>query len=181
MFDATPDPPPLVQSAEFEATLRSLGQRPRRLADGTLVLRRRVAGLPLALVSRARIDPNTLPWLLADAGLSRAMLLLNPETPVPLPGALPLVTPAHVAELDLTGDLHARLHQKWRNRLAHARRHSLHVAHGAMPDRADHWLLAADAAQGRARRYRGWPAALTLAYARATPGAARLFTAQHQG
>ncbi|SDC20617.1 GNAT family N-acetyltransferase [Ruegeria marina] len=184
MFEPTaPDAPPLQQSAEFAAALALCGQPPARLDDGALVLTRRLAAVPVALLSRARTDPGALPDLLARAGLRRSVILMNPDAPCPSLerlGAVPLITPAHVAELDLTGDLMAGLHPKWRNRLRHARRQGLHVSHGDLPHDPAHWLLTAEAAQQRARGYRNWPTALTLAYAGANPGATQLFTA-HQG
>ncbi|MCU9836932.1 GNAT family N-acetyltransferase [Ruegeria sp. WL0004] len=176
--------PPLQQSAEFAATLALCGQQAAQLDDGTLVLTRRIGWLPIALLSRARLDPQTLPGLLARAGLRRSLILMNPDAPCPglaRMGAVPLITPAHVAELDLTGDLMAGLHQKWRNRLRHARSQGLHVTQGPLSQDTAHWLLTAEAAQQRARGYRNWPTALTLAYARANPGAAQLLTARQGG
>ncbi|MCE8511125.1 GNAT family N-acetyltransferase [Ruegeria pomeroyi] len=179
-----PDAPPLQQSAVFAAALALCGQRAARLDDGTLVLTRRIGGLPIALLSRARLATPTLPDLLARAGLRRSLILMNPDTPCPgldRLGAVPLITPAHVAELDLTGDLMAGLHQKWRNRLRHARGQGLRVTQGPLPLDPAHWLLIAEAAQQRARGYRNWPIALTLAHARANPGVAQLFTAHQSG
>lgn len=185
MCDTTaPDAPLLQQSAEFAATLALCGQRAARLDDGTLVLMRRIGGIPIALLSRARLDPQTLLGLIARAGLRRSLILMNPDAPCPdlaRMGAVPLITPAHVAELDLTGDLMAGLHQKWRNRLRHARSQGLLVTQGPLPQDPAHWLLIAEAAQQRARGYRNWPTALTLAYARANPGAAQLLTARQRG
>ncbi|NDW43976.1 GNAT family N-acetyltransferase [Ruegeria sp. PrR005] len=185
MVDTTaPNVPPLQQSAEFAATLALCGQQAAQLDDGTLVLTRRIGGLPIALLSRTRLDPPALPGLLARAGLRRSLILMNPDAPCPglaRMGAVPLITPAHVAELGLTGDLMAGLHQKWRNRLRHARNQSLLVTQGPLPQDPAHWLLIAEAAQQRARGYRNWPTALTLAYARANPGAAQLLTARQRG
>lgn len=185
MFDTIAlDAPPLQQSAEFAATLALCGQRAARLDDGTLALTRRIGGIPVALLSRARLDPQLLPDMLARAGLRRHLILMNPDTAcqgLERLGAVPLITPAHVAELDLTGDLMAGLHQKWRNRLRHARSQGLRVTQGPLPLDPAHWLLTAEAAQQRARGYRNWPTAMTLAYARANPGAAQLFTARQRG
>ncbi|MCV2889232.1 GNAT family N-acetyltransferase [Ruegeria aquimaris] len=176
--------PPLQQSAEFAAALAFCGQQAAQLDDGTLALTRRICGIPIALLSRARLDPPLLPGLIARAGLRRHLILMNPETPCPgleRLGAVPLITPAHVAELDLTGNLMAGLHQKWRNRLRHARSQGLHMTQAPLPLAPAHWLLTAESAQQRARGYRNWPTALTLAYARANPGAAQLFTAHQSG
>ncbi|MFC3615018.1 GNAT family N-acetyltransferase [Lutimaribacter marinistellae] len=176
--------PPLSQSAEFAAMMSACGQTPLTVGYGTLALRRRMLGLPVTLLSRARIDRKTLPGLLHGSGLRRAPVILNPDAPCPdlaRLGALMLVTPAHVAELDLTGNLRSGLRQKWRNRLNHALRQNLAVRDAAMPQDPGHWLFTADMAQQRARGYRSWPVRLTLAYTRANPGSARLFTALHSG
>ncbi|AAV97136.1 GNAT family N-acetyltransferase [Ruegeria pomeroyi] len=182
MFDAAlPDTVPLQQSAEFAAALSLCGRRALRLEDGTLLLCRPIAGVPLLLASRARLVPDTLPALLARARLHRRAILLNPDAPsaeLARLGAVPLVTPAHVAELDLTGDLRAGLHQKWRNRLRHGEGQELIVTRQTLPQTPDHWLFRAEAAQQRARGYRTWPTEVTLAYGRANPGAAKLFTAR---
>jgi len=177
----TTTPTPLMQSAEMQATLRACGQAPLRLADGTLVLRRRFfPGVTVAMLSRAWIDPATLPGLIRQAGLNHAPLILSPDHPAPgltKLGAVPLVTPTCMAELDLRGDLRAGLHQKWRNALVQAERSPLRITRRILGDRSDNWLLTADQAQQRARGYRNWPVPLTLAYARANPGKAVEFSA----
>ncbi|MFD3189682.1 GNAT family N-acetyltransferase [Sedimentitalea sp. HM32M-2] len=190
MFDLTPHdpaPPALQQYPGFAAALRACGRAPLIL-DGDeplLVLRRRFrGGLRLAMLSRARMDdPADCLARLRQAGLGRSAVILSPDTPCPdlaQQGALALMTPASVAELDLTPDRDRRraaLHQKWRNRLKHAETGPLRVTRQNMPADPGHWLLVADALQQRRRGYRGWPAALTAAYAAENPGMAKLFTA----
>lgn len=177
------DAPPLQQSTEYAAALARIGRAPLRLADGTLVVTGRIApGLRIGLVSRAALPARDA---LCAAGLGRMPLLVTPDRPGTDPaGALRLMTPLWCAALDLSPGsdrLWAGLHQKWRNRVRHARRLRVTVvSRAATPDTAG-WLLDADAAQGRARGYRGWPRRLTLAYAAANPGQARLFTATRDG
>lgn len=136
------------------------------------------------MVARACFDAphETLDRVRALTG--RRPVILSPDAPCPdlgRYGAVPLMTPASVAEIDLAAapDIRrARLHQKWRNRLVRAETGPLRVSHRDMPPDPGHWLLRADALQQDRRGYRGWPTALTLAYASRNPGQARLFTAR---
>ncbi len=182
-FSATP----LQQHPNFAAALRAVGQAPLLLEDGEplLILRRRFrGGLRLAMLARATMsDPGACLDRLATAGLGRIPVILSPDAPRPALGklgALPLMTPATVAELDLTRPKEHRralLHQKWRNRLKHAERGPLRITRQNLPSDLGHWLFAADRAQQERRGYCGWPAALTLAYGAENPGMAKLFTA----
>lgn len=174
-------PTPLMQSAAFEAALRACGQLPVRLSCGTLMLRRKVAGLPVAMLPRAALPDPALTLSLARE-ITRAPLLMSPARPTDLSaqGALPLVSPARQAILALQPDsdaMRAKLHQKWRNRLKHGEKAGLQVRHHPLPWRRDHWLLQADTAQQRARGYSNWPVPLTLGFAATTPRAAILFEA----
>ncbi|WP_164658638.1 GNAT family N-acetyltransferase [Tropicibacter sp. Alg240-R139] len=175
MFDfAATDPlPALQQSAEFAAALVRFGRAPKYLADGSVAMKRG----PLLMLSRYQTKTQDLPKVLAGF---RGPILLNPDRFDPdlsQIGALPLFSPATCAELDLTGDLRARLHQKWRNRLKQAEQQNLRVARQNMPTDPHHWLLKEDAHRQRHRGYRNWPAALTCAFAERNPGQAKLFTA----
>ncbi|ASM72111.1 MULTISPECIES: GNAT family N-acetyltransferase [Roseobacteraceae] len=183
MFDCTPPiaPAPLIQSAAFEAALRACGEAPVRLDCGTLMLRRKLWGVPVAMLPRAPMtDPART---LAHArDLTRGPVLVSPLTPLALSvhGALPMVSPASQALISLqtdTGAMRAALHGKWRNRLKHGEKAGLRVQCHPLPRRSDHWLLHADAAQQRERGYRSVPVPLTLGYAATTPRAAILFEA----
>ena len=88
-----------------------------------------------------------------------------------------IVTPAHVAELDLRGDFQGRMHPKWRNRLLRAQSGSLTLHHRAFDATAHAWLLNADRAQQKARGYRALPTELTLAFAEANRRQVRVVTA----
>ncbi|ABF63655.1 hypothetical protein TM1040_0922 [Ruegeria sp. TM1040] len=179
----------LAQSPEFSRALNLVGQTPLHLdrLQDMLVLRRKFWGVEVAMVNRAELPkPLRLLEILQEEGLRRTPVLLSPEHPVPelgRLGALPLMTPASVGLLDILADRTAqrdRLAQKWRNRLSHAEAQALRVTRQNMPIAPDHWILRADAAQQQKRRYRSWPAALTLAYAQANRGSAKLFEA-HEG
>ncbi|MFT7594516.1 MAG: hypothetical protein ACI8R4_001837 [Paracoccaceae bacterium] len=194
MFDTPPNPlppPALQQHPNFVAALRACGQTPLVL-DGpaplTLLRQTLWHCLPMAMLARVAIPSAAL---LADQLISakqhRTPILISPDHPTPelaRIGAVPLVSPATVAEIDLRPPIalrRAALHQKWRNRLTRAeaalQANTLRITRQNMPIDPAHWLLQADANQQHARGYRAWPPALTLAYARENPGQAKLFTA----
>lgn len=180
MFDA---PPPnsstttcvaLQQSPGFERALRHLGQSPLRLASGDLVLRQKFGPLHVHMLTRSQ--SIELPKNFGGA------VLIAPDRPFPDLTALPLVSPATVAEIDLTPDiktLHSALKGKWRNRLRHAQSHELRVSRQNMPVTPDHWLLQAETAQQQRLKYRHWPAAFTSAFATENKGDAKLFEARY--
>lgn len=184
MFDAapTPDPIPLQQSDAFERAMAGFGRPMRRLADGTLVMTRKLGVLPLHMLTRPRATTQQA-LRAAIRGLDTAgPVVVCPDQPLPLHriGALPLVSPNTIAVLNLTrnkDELMAGLHAKWRNRLRHAQRQNLRVTRQNLPDTPSHWLFHADALQQSKRGYRSWPVGLTLAYGRENPGLAKLFTA----
>jgi Acetyltransferase (GNAT) domain len=91
-------------------------------------------------------------------------------------GLIPLVTPLHHAVWDLSGDLRAGLRGNWRRQLASAERHSIRARKGSMATLAH--LVDADAAQGRARGYRGYSAEFTMAL---PADALRLWEWRHRG
>ncbi|MCV3272329.1 GNAT family N-acetyltransferase [Roseobacter sinensis] len=184
MFDSAPQdtPPALQQSAEFARALEEAGTPALQLPDGTLVLRRQFGPLPVSMITRPLTTTAS-----GLAGLARAVpvkgpRLLSPDRPLPLHeiGALPLISPATVAVLDLRPDeetLMGGLHPKWRNRLRHGQAHGLRITRQNMPADPGHWLVQADLVQQAARGYRGWPTPLTLAFGRANPGKSKLFVA----
>ncbi|WP_161470920.1 GNAT family N-acetyltransferase [Tropicimonas marinistellae] len=103
-------------------------------------------------------------------------------------GWLEAVTPCHLASLRLDAPpdvLRARMHGKWRNRLARAEqaeRDGLEIRHAPMPPDPGHWLLRKEAAQARQRGYRSLPPRFTAAWVAAGGAhAARLFTAWKAG
>ncbi|WP_294225914.1 GNAT family N-acetyltransferase [uncultured Shimia sp.] len=152
----------------------------KTLADGTLVLRRTIAGVPLAMLPRATVEKETLAGLVREAGLRRDVLVINPDHPAPWLGdlgAVPVMTPTQVAELDLTGDLRGQMHQKWRNRLVFAEGQGLRLTRQNLPYKPDNWILQQDAQQQATRGYATWSEALTLAYSKANRGSAKLFMA----
>ncbi|MEL7100532.1 MAG: GNAT family N-acetyltransferase [Pseudomonadota bacterium] len=183
MFDAPcpSAPQPLQQSPEYVAALERLGAPPLVLPCGDVALVRKFGLTTVAMLPRAR--PEALTALRARRGWARRPVILSPDAPG-LGRGVPLISPASIAEIDLsvgTAALHAGLKAKWRNRLRRAEEADLRIGRRDLTDRPDQWLFEAEAKTRAARRYRTWPFALTLAYARANPGRAPLFTAIHAG
>ncbi len=99
-------------------------------------------------------------------------------------GFVKVMSAASIAQLDLSGraeDRRARMHQKWRNRLARAEDAGLKIAQAEMDHSSSHWLLEAEHKQRSARKYRGLPTAFVTAYAQANPGQTQVFSALHRG
>ncbi|WP_086054117.1 GNAT family N-acetyltransferase [Pseudoruegeria sp. SK021] len=99
-------------------------------------------------------------------------------------GLLRMMSPFHLAEIDLTGPHSARraaLDQKWRNRLNRAEASGLQVKITRLPADPQHWLLRAEAAQSRQRRYSRLPPSFSVAWETATPGGTRLFSLYQAG
>ncbi len=154
-----------------------------------VILRQRLGGrVPVAMLARA--EPSLIcddcdDWLHSN-GLARTPIILSPDAPcatrLAKRGAVPLMTPNWVAEIDLTvssDERRARLHQKWRNRLVRAEGNKrLRISISTRALAPDHWLFTADLALQRRRGFRNWPTALTLAYARENPDQAVLITAR---
>ncbi len=168
----------LQQTELFNTALEALGVEIKRISSprGPVYMQRR--GCLPSLASRAPasiVDAQTRPRLVnaEDAG---AALALQKR------GYAAILTPAHVAELDLSPplpELRKALHGKWRNRLTAAQRRLAQghkLAHRAFDPARDDWLLEAETAQQRTRRYRGYPPALTRVMHEVEPKALRLFT-----
>jgi hypothetical protein len=188
---------PLQQSDEFAAACAAMGQPLRlclRESDRREDLRWQVMTRRLGRLGRVDLisrGPVGRPRALADWPRhwrrwhdGRPLILnaegLDPES-LRAAGFWPLLTPASLAILPLgpAGAMRAAMAPKWRNRLNAALRAPLRVVQ--VPLEPGHWLLRAEAAQARARGYRGLPPAVSLAFAQANPGKARVFEAWHDG
>lgn len=180
---------PLQQCAAYGAVAEAAGRRLHRfdiLAAGQVIghaqaLRRG----PVALLSRGPVwtgaaDPATRRAALRALGAALPVCLATPEAEE---GAgLPLITPRHVAQIDLTrgaAALRAGMAGKWRNRLVAAESAGLSIRPGAARDLDD--LIAREAAQRRARGYRALPPGFGRAFAATAPGALRLWCAGRGG
>ncbi|MFT6773193.1 MAG: hypothetical protein ACJA1L_000901 [Paracoccaceae bacterium] len=200
-------PPAMQQHPSYGAACAVWGRRVMRAeirADGAVVgtalaLARGIGSIGAALVSRGPVWANGA----EDAAKSAALRALARDLPVRGLGALLLTpdhgdapgamhaaglvqvqTPLHVAEIDLTGpaaERRAAQTVKWRNRLTRAEGEGLKVRRAALLPDPGHWLLRAEAAQQRARGYRGLPPAFGAAWASAAPGDAQVFSVDRKG
>ncbi len=182
MFDASPLLPwtPLHQSGEYARALTQLDAKTTRLADGTLVSHRRIRGIETGMLPRAEISQDSLLPLIRDAGMRKHLWVVSPDHPAPWLadlGAVAVMSPAYVAQVDLDGDLEVQMQPKWRNRLRAAERQNLRITRQNLPLRPDNWILQRDREQQKARGYKPWRDAVTLAYAKTNRGNAKLFTA----
>jgi hypothetical protein len=194
--DPAPDLPlPLQAHPSYARALTLLGRSATalcltdagsRLAHLVLI-RRRIAGLSLSLATRGPVFAPGLPpdrALLALRRLRAAGLGLieaeGPDQALRRAGFRQTVTAAHVAEIDLTCPPEARIATmapKWRNVWRRAGRAGLTVEAAPFDPASHGWLLLAEAAQRRARGYRGLPADFVVAFAQANPGGAVVFAA----
>ncbi len=184
MFDEAPTAQnALMQDAAFAQALRLCGGEPVHLPGGLMVLRRRILGVPLAMLPRAA-PPLDLNDQLRAAGLHRIPLILSPDRPCPLPRSLRLRNPVTLAVVDLTAPHHARrarLHQKWRNQLRRAENTEMTITRAPLPPDPATCVLRLEDRQSRLRGYANWPAPLTAAFASVAPDQTNLFRAAYQG
>lgn len=184
MFDALsplPTTHPLMQDRAFGAALRLCGVTPITLPSGLLLLNRKFTGLPVLMLPRAA-PPIDLSAQLAQAGLSRRLLLLSPERPSRMPRALQISPGRNQLLVDVSGDeatRRAALHQKWRNQLQRAEDSPLRVLHRPMTP--DHPLQELEKQHAQERRYQNWPTELTAAFAQVAPEQSHVFTALLRG
>ncbi len=194
--DFKPDNAPLQQSDLFAQALGLMGREVIKLsmphAEG-FALRRRP--FP-ALLSRGPRWHATADVTAQAESIGRAaeqgVRLINAEcashaAALRRAGFRQILTAAHIAELDLTQSLktlRASAKGKWRNRLVTAeaglskRRKLLHRPL-SLP--RDAWLLEAEAAQRKRRRYRAWAPELVHAMALAQPESLRFFSLEEHG
>lgn len=191
--DTAPDPPGLCalqQHPRYGAALGAMGADVTwlRLSDG-------VRTLGTAQVLRRRFGPVRLSYLPRGPALAGDMQgplcplpgpsLIVPDSPqmanlLQAAGHRAVLTPSHVAEIDLTQTQHAlfaALHGKWRNRLRAAQSAGLRTHDRPFSPDRDADLLRLDLAQQRARRYTALPPAFTRAFAATHRQATRLFMA----
>ena len=118
----------------------------------------------------------------------RTICVMNPDTSAPnalrKAGFRQIMTPASVAEIDLTHSFHPL--QKWRNAQQKEEKSPITTTHRLFDSLKDDWLFKADLAQQRTKKFRAMPHAialfwpehdtlLSIAYLRKTPVAAMLF------
>ena len=167
------------QSELFNGALARLGRAPRRLALPTgeaFALCR----FGLSLATRPRDTAQTY-----EALAAQRIHIINAESAhpaLPQSGYRQWVRPAHIASLCLSPDpdvLRAVMQPKWRRSLERFEAglpKQITLTHRAFCLDHDRWLLKAEAAQARKRRYKAYPPRLTEAMAELSPKALRLFT-----
>ena len=189
---------PLQQSRGYAAALERLG-RVTRLA-GILrgpdpvgfarIVSRRIGPLRFSLLLRgpvwtAPVSPAEERAALRSLARAAAPLVVVPERAAAGGwGTVPLLTPRHVALLDLGRDadrLRAGLHGKWRNRLVRAEEAGMRVRLGPAGPAEVASLLTRDAAQQTARGYRALPARFTHSWLAGDPAGALYAEARHRG
>lgn len=196
---------PMQQHPRYGRALSLCGAGVRRLTiaddDGAplglaQIVTRRFGPIKLSMIGRgpvwrAPLDADRQRTALRQIARGAGVLIATPGTvaadrPAPQgPGMIALMTAAHHAVLDLgpgRGALRAGLGAKWRNRLVRAEAAPISVSRG----RDFGWLLAVEAAQARARGYRGLPARFAEAWVAAgddavNDGGYRLYEARAAG
>ncbi len=157
------------------------------------VVKRRFGPLPVAWVPRGPVwaaeqtcEVRAAVWRALPRVAGYGMWILAPECAHDIAGIrhTRLLSPQHVAEINLTADAATRLarqHVKWRNRLRHAQNAGLEVAHRRFDPARDDHVLSHEILQQRQRRYRALPPAFLRAWIMANPNATRLFTIAQKG
>lgn len=165
------------QAALYGALAAARGRRVLRLEithEGRRIALAQMIGRGrLWLLSRGPVFAPDLDRSLRVAALRRiarrwGIIFATPDAPLAGIGLVPLITSRHHALWSLQPNpeaLRAGLAGKWRNRLVAAERAGLRVRFEPEID----WLLAADAAQQRARGYRALPPGFTRAWADRSP------------
>ncbi|WP_394153196.1 GNAT family N-acetyltransferase [Loktanella salsilacus] len=192
--DLTNHPLPLQQSPGFARALKLLGRdaviEPLQGCGQVLVLRRALGGL--GCVRFASRGPVFLPEFSIDdraSALRSARLHLVNAGPgdaavMRRAGFFQILSPATTAILQLDLDPGAQLARafgKWRNAARQGMAANLRLRQRLLCPSRDGWLLDADLAQQRTKRFRALPHALSLAFAQANPGDALILTASEGG
>lgn len=178
---------PLQQHPRFAAALRRLGRDVRRIemADAHPVVAVRLFGQLLA--SRGPVWESSCKDCAKAAALTQTELrLINAETEdhaaLVQAGFRKLATAATVAELDLRQSATVRLaaaHGNWRNQWRRAQNAPVTVNNERFDRHRHQWLLDADRAQQKQKRFRGLPHTLIDALADQHRDAVTVHVAYH--
>ncbi len=174
---------PLEQSWEYAAAAAAFGARVVRarvvsggeVAGAVQVVGRRLFGIGFGCAARG-IHWREAPFSGAEAALARALgrgvLVVAAEAGLAVSGR------RMAAQLALDRPLRPAMAQKWRNRLNRAERQELFVLRErGCPD----WLVRAERAARRRRRYGALPAGWLTALGRACPGSVETWGAYRDG
>jgi len=172
---------PLQQHPHFAACLRAAGREVMETEDGVMLLRQ-FGPLRVGLISRGAAS------MLEVSAAPRTTVLFNAEHPIDpalgRAGFWRLRSPVSIAEwqIDLPeADLRQGMRKTWRHALQKAEDHKMKLSFTTLPRVADQWLLQAEAAQSRAKGYRGLPGWVALAWASLHPKDTILIEARHRG
>ena len=177
---------PFQQSWTYGAVAAQLGASVNRIevrADGeTIALAQGVERWclrPLTLITMGPVwmgdvDAPTQAEVIRAmrAQLDGALIVTAPDAdsgaPCKAAGLKDVMTPATLADLALGEELRSRMTVKWRNRLTRAESAGLRVHRTKSLSHLE-WLLRADRAQQKRRRYRALPAVFTRAWVDSAP------------
>jgi hypothetical protein len=192
--DLIDHPLPLQQSPGFAQALTLLGRdagiEPLQGCGQVLVVRRAVRGLGhMRFASRGPVFSPDFSICDRATALRAARLHLVNAGPgdtevMRRAGFVQIMSPATAAILRLDADPDAQLDRafgKWRNAARQGMAAGLRLRQRLLCPSRDGWLLDADLAQQRAKRFRALPHALSLAYAQANAGDALIMTASEGG
>ncbi len=190
-------PAALQQSPGYARAIAEMGAHVERfiIQDGNQpvarfqLLRRKMGPLKLFWVPRGPVwapgvsiaQRDHAMALLTRAIGEKGLWLLSPEDAADLRRLRHhvLMTPQHVAELDLRPRPDVRLaaqHGKWRNRLRRAERADVCITHRPFDITRDLDVLQLEGQQRATRRYKALPPEFVMAWARVNPKQTRLFT-----
>jgi len=164
---------PLQQSPEFARALSALGVPV--VSVSPVIIERRLG--PFGRVGFAsRLSPGNL---------TCRPRLVNLETPdeelMRRNGYHQIITPAHIAEWDLTdSDRHKHMHGKWRNQLRKGWNTPLHVRETRW-NGEEHWLFNQAEKMAKVRKFRTYSTSLLATFAQVNPDSAWLFEATVNG
>ncbi len=172
---------PLQQSPAFAAALMALGV-PVSSTD-PVILQRRIGPLGrIGFASRGPLVTSDLRRLRRDG-----LRVFNAEYDMPTvykaAGFRQIITPVHIAEMQLTGtpqDRFAAHHPKWRNQLRRAQNAKMRVRETVWDGDA-HPIFAAADAMSKQRKFKTYPTTLLAAIATTTPDSALIFEAYARG
>lgn len=172
--------PALQQSDEYRNALDLSGVDARRSEAGLILHRRWPLMGTIGLLSRAPVPKAAHLRALRRDGLRLINAEDQRDEALRAAGFRQIITPAHVAELDLSGDLTSRMHPKWRNQWRKARNNPLHLRHSVWAG-DPHWLLERELEQQRRRGYRSLPFPVLSGFARSNPRGALIVEARVEG
>lgn len=174
---------PLQQHPQHASALRLMGRSVASIAIPNAAPLVAVRQFGQLMTSRGPIwRHGTNNTQKADALRQSGLRLINADTldndALKTAGFRRLMTPAHVAELDLTGTPNTRvstMKPKWRN--AWRASGPLHISEQRFDLHTHTWVLQADLEQQRSKGFRGLPHQLVKAYATCDPKAVQVVIA----